>query len=222
MDASHQVELINSRSNLGSCKQQCNCSICSLSHTFIPQIFSAVCFGCRATQFIPFCSWATVTSFCFFLISWNKVRSSFSSHSFCWKLEDHNRKKKKKTISVVPEKNTHTLVCRVVKRAKKRADAKAILEKCSSLRMPTTLLIGATHLFTCYFYVGMSVLMALPQKVNVCASETCSHKSKTAKKELLKRETHQILSDLNSHTTEPQGFCLISSRFSNTAIFFWG
>lgn len=71
--------------------------------------------------------------------------------------------RRKKTISVVPEKKPHTLVCRVVKRAKKRADAKPILEKCSSLRMPTTtLLIGATHLFTCYFYVGMSVLMVLP------------------------------------------------------------
>lgn len=71
--------------------------------------------------------------------------------------------RRKKTISVVPEKKPHTLVCRVVKRAKKRVDAKPILEKCSSLRMPTTtLLIGATHLFTCYFYVGMSVLMVLP------------------------------------------------------------
>lgn len=37
---------------------------------------------------------------------------------------------------------------------------------------------------------------------------------KTAKKKkgfTQKRETHQILSDLNSHTSEPRGSCLISS-----------
>lgn len=107
-----------------------------------------------------------LSSFLFALEQQLLLSVSLSSAEIRLEVLFHHRiitERRKKTISVVPEKKPHTLVCRVVKRAKKRADAKPILEKCSSLRMPTTtLLIGATHLFTCYFYVGMSVLMVLP------------------------------------------------------------
>lgn len=59
------------------------------------------------------------------------------------------------------------------------------------------------------FNLYVDMYMVLLQMEYAC--DLCLYESKTAKKDLLKGETHQILSDLNSHTTEPQGFCLISS-----------
>ena len=87
--------------------------------------------------------------------------------------------------------------------------------------------MGMTHLFTCYSYVGMSAFMLLTQKVDVFTFNSLARIKKTAKKKkkkkiYSKRETHQILSDLNSHTSEPRGSCLISSWFSKAAIFFRG
>lgn len=74
--------------------------------------------------------------------------------------------------------------------------------------------MGMTHLFTCYSYVGMSAFMLLTQKVDVFTFNSLARIKKQQKKKkgfTQKRETHQILSDLNSHTSEPRGSCLISS-----------